>query len=324
MVCPPPLKDPSGRFRGSLTIIHDRSDSERLNDALTAQDRIVESSSYVTGRQTRFVQHYRVKTRDGGIRHVEDRVTVRPPDGNGRIYLEGVLQDVMAQVEAERQRYGTLAQVGRAPAAAIETRDPFTAGRQHRVANLALTIGRELGIAGRELEGLYLGALIHDIGKLAVPTAILTWPRKISEAKHVILREHCDIGRKILGDSDFPWPIGTTIAQHHERLDGSGYPRGLMGEQIIREARVIAVADVFEAMSSHRPYRAAFGLEAALDELTKHKGKTFDADAVAACVAAVRAHGGGAETLWRALAAAAGDEHISRVLFASTFDDDRD
>lgn len=114
------------------------------------------------------------------------------------------------------------------------------------------------------------------------------------------------------------------IAQHHERLDGSGYPRDIMGDQIIREARIIAVADVFEAMSSHRPYRAAFGLGAALDELVAHKRTAFDVEAVEACAAIVRAHGDGAETLWRALAAAAGDEHISRAFFAGAFDDDRD
>ena len=260
VVYPLPLKDPNGRFQGSLAIIHDRSDSERLNDALATRDRIVESSGIIVYRarlapdfpiedvsdsvrqlgyeaadiiagrlklqdivppedfsratadldrhiasgQGQFVQHYRVKTRDGGIRHVEDQVTVRRSESDGPIYLEGVLRDVTAQVEAEHRRYDALAQVVRALAAAIETRAPYTAGHQHRVANLALAIGRKLGIAGRELEGLYLGTLIHDVGKLAVPTEVLTWLGKISEAKHVTLQEHCDIGRKILGDFDFP------------------------------------------------------------------------------------------------------------------------
>ena len=166
----------------------------------------------------------------------------------------------------------------------VETRDPYTAGHERRVAELATAIAADLGMEGEALTALRLGGLIHDIGKIAVPAEILAKPGRLSEVEFDLIKLHPVTGFDILGPIDFGRPVAEMVLQHHERLDGSGYPRGLKGEDILPEARILAVADVVEAMSSHRPYRAAFGIEAALAEVREHAGVKYDADVVASCV----------------------------------------
>ena len=165
----------------------------------------------------------------------------------------------------------------------VETKDPYTAGHQVRSAALALAIGAEMRLPNRQLMGIHMAARIHDIGKIKIPSEILSKPGKITPLEFTLIQEHPSVGENIVAPIDFPWPVGQMIAQHHERLDGSGYPLGLRGNDILLEARVIAVADVVEAISSYRPYRPSLGIEAALEEVKTNKGIKYDPDAVQAC-----------------------------------------
>jgi putative nucleotidyltransferase with HDIG domain len=176
--------------------------------------------------------------------------------------------------------HGTITVVSKA----VEARDPYTAGHQLRVADLAVAIATELGLDTKQVEGIRLGASIHDIGKIQVPSEILSKPSKLSNAEFSLIQVHPEVGYEILKDIDFPWPIADVAYQHHERIDGSGYPQGLKGDEICIEARIVAVADVVEAICSHRPYRAGLGIDAALKEIKIHKGTHYDVKAVDACL----------------------------------------
>jgi PAS domain S-box-containing protein/putative nucleotidyltransferase with HDIG domain len=170
----------------------------------------------------------------------------------------------------------------------IEKRDPYTAGHQRRVANLCAAIARELGLSEDRITGLRLGASIHDIGKIYVPAEILIRPGELSPMEFEFIKTHPQVGFDILKDVKLPWPVADMIYQHHEHLDGSGYPRGLMGDAILLEARILTVSDVTEAMMSHRPYRPARGLDAALEEITAHRGIYYDPAVVDACLHLMR------------------------------------
>lgn len=195
------------------------------------------------------------------------------------------------RVQAAERMKRVLLQTVRAVSLTLEMRDPYTAGHQRRVAQLAVAIGEHLNLSPEVLEGLHTGALIHDLGKINVPSDFLTRPGKLSEAAFQIIKSHPAVGAEIVGEIDFPWPVATMIRQHHERLDGSGYPEGLKGESIIIEARILAVADVVEAISSHRPYRPSLGIEAALAEIAEHAGTHYDPEVVSACIAVIRNNG---------------------------------
>ena len=191
-------------------------------------------------------------------------------------------QDRVAAMTEVRE--GTLNAV-RALASAVEARDPYTAGHEARVAALAVRIGARLGLPMFELEGLQLGGMLHDIGKIGVPSEILAKPGRLSPSQLALVREHPSIGREIVQSLHFPWPIAEMIGQHHERLDGTGYPDGLQGDAICKEAKIIAVADVAESMLSHRPYRPALSSEHAIKELSEGRGTKYWAEAVDACLA---------------------------------------
>ena len=167
---------------------------------------------------------------------------------------------------------------------AVESRDPYTAGHQRRVGDLARAIATEMGLTDHDVEGIRIAGVIHDLGKISVPSEILSKPRILNDTEFAIVKEHPQKGYDILKDVDFDWPVAEMVLQHHERLDGSGYPRGLKDGEILLQARILAVADVVEAMASHRPYRPTLGLEAALDEITLNKGKLYDPEAVDACL----------------------------------------
>ena len=167
----------------------------------------------------------------------------------------------------------------------VERRDPYTAGHQRRVAKLAGDMAEAMGLSGERREVLRMAALIHDIGKVYVPSDFLNKPGRLSDAEFSIIRLHPEVGAEILASVDPQWPIAEIILQHHERLDGSGYPHGLKGADILPEARILAVADVADAMISQRPYRAALGQETAIDELRTGRGTVYDAEAVDACLA---------------------------------------
>jgi len=158
----------------------------------------------------------------------------------------------------------------------MEWRDPYTASHQKRVAMIAAAIAEILGWSDDEKQSVYLAGLVHDIGKIAVPSEILTKPSKLNELEMQLVRGHVEAGYQILKDVPFPWPISEMIHQHHERLDGSGYPNKLKGDQICQGARVLAVADTIEAMATHRPYRPALGLDAAMHLIRQEAGTTLD------------------------------------------------
>ena len=174
---------------------------------------------------------------------------------------------------------------------AVESRDPYTAGHQRRVGDLARAIATEMGLTDHDVEGIRIAGVIHDLGKISVPSEILSKPRILNDTEFAIVKEHPQKGYDILKDVDFDWPVAEMVLQHHERLDGSGYPRGLKDGEILLQARILAVADVVEAMASHRPYRPTLGLEAALDEITLNKGKLYDPEAVDACLNLFRVRG---------------------------------
>jgi len=166
----------------------------------------------------------------------------------------------------------------------VEMRDPYTAGHQRRVTKLACAIAREIGLSEEQVTGLRLAGLIHDIGKVRVPADILTNSVELSDAEFRMIKMHPLLGYEILKTMDLPWPIAQIVHQHHERMDGSGYPSGLSGEDIILEARVLAVADVVEAIASHRPYRPARGIDKALEEISQQRGRLYDPRVVDACL----------------------------------------
>ena len=166
---------------------------------------------------------------------------------------------------------------------AMEMRDPYTAGHQNRVADIAVAIGAEMGWSPDRLRGLRVASLIHDIGKMSIPAEILTKPGGLSPTERALVSEHCQHGYRVLRGIPFPWPVAAMVLQHHEKLDGSGYPNGLKGDTILPETRVLTVADMLEAMSSHRPYRAAHPVEKALEILESEAGTTLDLEVVAVC-----------------------------------------
>ncbi|MBU1040346.1 MAG: response regulator [Proteobacteria bacterium] len=200
-------------------------------------------------------------------------------------------QDEAERLESMQALRTAFRQTVRALASMAEKRDPYTAGHQQRVARLACAIGQELGLPVETLEGLEVAGTLHDIGKVYVPAEILSKPARLSHMEMGIMKSHSEVGFEILREVNFPWPVARSVLEHHERLDGSGYPGGLKGTEISREARILAVADVVEAMSSHRPYRAALGLPLALEEIRNGRGRIYDSECVDACLSLM--NGGG-------------------------------
>lgn len=189
-----------------------------------------------------------------------------------------------ALAESAKKLRQSLAGTVAAIAKAVEARDPYTSGHQHRVAELACAIASELGLDADQVDGIRMGASIHDIGKIYLPAELLSKPTKLSEIEYLLVQTHPQVGYDILKDIEFPWPVADIAHQHHECIDGSGYPQGLKGNEICLEARIVAVADAVEAISSHRPYRASLGIQVALDEIRKKRGQIYDADVVDVCL----------------------------------------
>jgi putative nucleotidyltransferase with HDIG domain len=166
----------------------------------------------------------------------------------------------------------------------IEARDPYTAGHQKRVSNIARCIAQYLNLSPEQIESVRMAALIHDLGKIFIPAEILNKPGKLRSNEFNLIKDHPKLGYEILKDIDFPWPIANIILQHHEKIDGSGYPKGLNNREIMIEAKIICVADVVEAISSHRPHRPSLGIEVAINEIKKNRGKEYDKQVVNACI----------------------------------------
>jgi len=237
-------------------------------------------------------------TRDGGLIPIEQ--TVSPIHGGKKETLGSVFifRDIRGRKKSEEEireswvrLQKALAGTVQAMGLTIEMRDPYTAGHQRRVSKLSCVIAEDMGLDAARIEGVRMAGDIHDIGKIYVPAEILSKPGQLSQIEFSIIRTHSQVGYDILKNIEFPWPIARIIYQHHERQDGSGYPNNLRGEEILLEARIIAVADVVEAMSSHRPYRPAHGIEKALEEIDRHRGVLYDDAVVDACLRRFREKG---------------------------------
>jgi len=202
--------------------------------------------------------------------------------------LQTASTDMLIDIESVKRKhselYKTIEGVIQVVSKVVGSRDPYTASHQRRVAELARAIAREIGLTDWQVTGIYVTGLLHDVGKVSVPSEILSKPGKIDTSEFNIIKNHCRVGYDILQKIDFPWPVTRVVLQHHERLNGSGYPEGLSGDDIILEARILGVADVVEAMSSHRPYRPSLGLDCALEEIKQGSGILYDSGVVAACL----------------------------------------
>jgi len=196
--------------------------------------------------------------------------------------------DLLAQTEKLKDSYRKsqiiLEGIVKTLSKIVETRDPYTSGHEDQVARIACKIAKEMKLSEEQIAAIHIAATLHDIGKISVPSEILTKPGLLSDLEREIIKTHCKVARDILVNIEFPYPVGEIIFQHHERMDGSGYPRGLMGNEIAIEARIIGAADVIDAMASYRPYRPALGVDAAIEEIVKFKGKTYDPAVVDACL----------------------------------------
>jgi len=222
------------------------------------------------------------------IEHTTSPIRGERAGDRGRVF---VFRDISSRKRAEEELRESwtrlqkaLAGTVEAMALTIEMRDPYTAGHQRRVSRLSCAIAQDMGLPLPQIEGLRVAGDIHDVGKIYVPAEILSKPGRLNEIETSIIWTHARVGFDILRNIDFPWPIAQIIYQHHERLDGSGYPAGLKDGQILLEARILAVADVIEAISSHRPYRPSFGLDRALQEVRDHSGELYDSAVTEACL----------------------------------------
>jgi response regulator RpfG family c-di-GMP phosphodiesterase len=209
-----------------------------------------------------------------------------------RHHLEEMVEErTSSLIESEKRLKKNLLESVSAVAAMVELRDPYTAGHQRSVAHLAEAIAVELQLPDQQIEGLVLASVVHDVGKISVPTEILSKPGSLTEPEFSLIEQHPESGYEILKGIDFPWPIAQTVRQHHERLDGSGYPHQLRGAEIMLEARILAVADVIEAMASHRPYRPGLGIDTALEDIENSRGILFDSVVVDAALRLFRIKG---------------------------------
>ena len=236
--------------------------------------------------------------KDGHLLWIENTLSIIRDENGKPAFMLGETRDITERKRAEeklqqslenlRKSFGVTIQV---LVTAVEMRDPYTAGHQVRSADIARAIAIEMGLDQEKIEGIRLAGSIHDIGKLSIPAEILSKPSKLTNIEFSLIKGHSQSGYEMLKNVESPWPLADIVYQHHERMDGSGYPRNLKGDEIILEARIMAVADVVEAMASHRPYRSALGIEIALEEIEKNKGILYDNDVADACLRLFRKKG---------------------------------
>ncbi len=261
------------------------TEEEDLEDVLRTFDTV-----YTTGEPVK--EHcWRVKRKDGSQRYMAGSISLKKDSSGKPIGFRALARDTTERKQEELKLHQTLESLKKAVGttiqvlvSALESRDPYTAGHQARVAHLACAVAEEMGLDKERIDGIRLAGCIHDIGKLSIPAEILSKPTKLTNLEFSLIKEHPRSGYEMLKHVESPWPLADIVHQHHERIDGSGYPGKLKGNEIILEARIMAVADVVEAMASHRPYRASLGVEAALDEIRKNKGIIFDSAVVDACL----------------------------------------
>jgi PAS domain S-box-containing protein len=242
-----------------------RADNKRLIESNSSEE---SEELYTKGEETRLYHTYKSPYRN-------DQGEVQG--------IIGVLEDITQVKKAKQERYDTLLQIIDAMVHTVEMRDPYTAGHMNRVADLAVAIGKELEIDEDRLVGLQLAASIHDLGKISIPAELLSKPTRPTSIEYSMLQAHPEAGYNALKNIQFLWPVAEIIRQHHEKLDGSGYPQQLKGDEILLEARILTVADIVESMAFHRPYREALGINVALEEINSQSGTKLDGDVVNAC-----------------------------------------
>lgn len=237
------------------------------------------------------IHEYRLIRKDGSITWVREENRPVYDENDNIVYYLGVLTDdndrIATRMELQRSNQRlklTFKQSIEILAETVGRRDPYTALHQKRVSKLAFAIGKKMNLDDDTLEGLYLAAIVHDVGKITVPAELLSKPSNLSDLEFSIIKTHPDSSYEILSKIETSWPIAEIVWQHHERLDGSGYPRGLKGKEILKEAKIIAVADVVEAINAHRPYRAGYGTETALEIIREERGTKLDSESVDACL----------------------------------------
>lgn len=279
-------KELIGRHFREFTYLQDLTKSLALHNSL------------LKGERKNYVIDKRYVRKDGKVVWGRASVSLIKDDHGTPQYAAVVREDITQQKKAEKNLKGSYLKLRKALegtvntlAAIVEMRDPYTAGHQRRVAQLACAIAVEMGLSNKQVEVIDIAGRLHDIGKVSVPTEILSKPSGINEFEFEIIKGHPRVGHDILKQIQFDQPVIQIIMQHHERMDGSSYPKGLAGDEILLEARIIAVADVVEAMSSHRPYRPALGIEKALEEIEKNKGTLYDAGVADACLRLFRDKG---------------------------------
>jgi PAS domain S-box-containing protein len=272
----------------------------RANLSLVAEkDRgtVSENNRRLLAGETRNISYgFTALRKDGST--VEVGANAARATHNGRPAIIGLLQDISEKKRAEEEIRRYVEQLKNAFMSTVEIattlsemRDPYTAGHERRVSEIAVAIGAELGLDERQQEGLRVAGHLHDIGKITIPAEILSKPGKLSAIEFQLVQGHAEASYDVLKAVEFPWPVAQVALQHHERMDGSGYPHGLKGEAIMLEARIMAVADVIEAMSGHRPYRAALGIDKALAEIERGRGSAYDANIADACLRLFREKG---------------------------------
>jgi len=254
------------------------------------RERVQENIRRVLNGENSRGNEYTALRKDGGtfpvIVYSSPIIGEGTPEG-----LRGILIDITERKRLIEERLNNLERLRRsleetisALVSTLEARDPYTAGHQKRVAELAIAIATEMGLPNDQIDGIRMAGLVHDIGKIYIPSDFLNKTNHLNGPEYELFKSHCQVGYDILKTIDFPWPVAAMVLQHHERMDGSGYPQGLYGRDIILEARILAVADVIEAMSGHRPYRPAYSVGDALEEILHHKDSLYDPEVVDACL----------------------------------------
>lgn len=266
------------------------TDQEELKQVFQAYNRV-----YTTGEPIKELV-WKITRQDGTKRYIEGFISLLKDSSGKPIGFRGITRDITERKQGEEKLQQTLESLKKAVGttiqvlvSALESRDPYTAGHQSRSADLACAIATEMGLDQDQIQGIRMAGIIHDIGKLSVPTEILAKPTKLTNLEFSLIKVHPQSGYEMLKDIESPWPLAEIVHQHHERINGSGYPRNLKGDEILIEARIMAVADVVEAMASHRPYRASLGIETALEEIEQNRGILYDEVVVDACLTLFRA-----------------------------------
>jgi PAS domain S-box-containing protein/putative nucleotidyltransferase with HDIG domain len=273
-----------GYTKEEMHNVHTKNIFVKEDEYLKFQDEIKQKGS---------VRDFEAKLckKDGTEMNCLITATVRQTKDKHIIGYQGIIRDISDLMSSRQTLEKTLKKLRnalggtiQAMALTVETRDPYTAGHQRGVSNLARSIATEMGVPANKIQGIRFAGVIHDIGKICVPGEILSKPGNISNNELGLIKEHSQVGHNILKTVDFPWPIAQIVLQHHEKMNGTGYPDGLSGENILLEARIVAVADVVEAMASHRPYRPSLGIDMALKEIQKNKNEFYDPQVVDACL----------------------------------------